>query len=118
MTVAEAERIAASLGISLEGFRERYVDDSWFEPGYFLLDTQDGACIFLSVTEDSRITSCQIHQLRPRPCREWQAGLDRKECLEGLGEYWGLAVDSSGRICGSREKVREFRSVLKSGEFL
>lgn len=113
VTVAEAEHIAESLGVSLEVFLERYVDDSWFEPEYYLLDTQDGACIFLAETEDNRMKSCCIHPIRPRVCREWQLGLDRKECLEGLEKYWGLTVDSSGRLRGPEEKVQEFRSVFE-----
>lgn len=111
-TAAEAELIGDSLGVSLETFLERYVDDSWFEPGFYLLDTQDGACIFLDETEDSRIKSCRIHSIRPRVCREWQPGLDRKECLEGLQKCWGLTVDSAGRLQGPEEKVQEFRKLF------
>jgi Fe-S-cluster containining protein len=118
VTAAEAEHIAESLGVSLEMFLERYVDDSWFEPGFYLIDTQDEACIFLSGTEDARIKSCLIHPVRPKVCREWQPGLDRKECLEGLQKWWGLTVDSSGKLEGSAEKIQEFRSALVSGKFL
>ena len=118
VSAAEAEHIADTLGISLEDFLERYVDDSWFEPGFYLLDTQDGACIFLAETEDSRITSCLIHPVRPEVCREWQPGLERKECLEGLQKCWGLTVDSSGRLSGPEEKIKEFQSAFKSGKFL
>ena len=110
-TAAEAEHIADSLGVSLETFLERYVDDSWFEPGFYLLDTQDGACIFLAGSEDKRVYSCLIHAVRPQVCREWQPGLDRKECLEGLQMCWGLTVDSAGRFQGPEDKLREFRSL-------
>ena len=112
VTTAEAEHIADSLGVSLEVFLERYVDDSWFEPGYYLLDTQDGACIFLSESEDARIKFCRIHAIRPQVCREWQPRLDRKECLEGLEKCWGLTVDSSGQLRGPEDKLREFRSTF------
>jgi Fe-S-cluster containining protein len=114
VTAVEAEHIAESLGVSLEDFLDRYVDDSWFEPGYYLLDTQDGACIFLVDTEDSRVKSCSIHSIRPQVCREWQPGFDRKECLEGLQKCWGLAVDSSGKLQGTEDKVQEFKSVIES----
>ena len=113
VTAAEAEHIADSLGVSLEMFLERYVDDSWFEPGFYLLDTQDGACIFLDETDDTRLKSCRIHSIRPEVCREWQPGLDRKECLEGLQKCWGLTVDSSGQLSGPDDKVQEFRSVFE-----
>jgi len=112
VTVAEAEHIAESLGVSLEVFLDRYVDDSWFEPEYFLLDTHDGACIFLDESEDNRIKFCRIHAIRPQVCREWQPGLERKECLEGMEKCWGLTVDSSGQLCGPEDKVREFRSTF------
>jgi Fe-S-cluster containining protein len=115
VSTAEAEHIAESLEVSLEDFLERYVDDSWFEPGYYLLDTQDGACIFLAETKDNRVFSCLIHPVRPEVCREWQPGLERKECLEGLQKYWGLIADSSGQLHGSEDKVREFRSIFKRG---
>ena len=111
VTAAEAEHIAGTLGVSLEVFLERYVDDSWFEPGYYLLDSHDGACIFLAKSEDTRVFSCRIHPVRPEVCREWQPGLDRKECLEGLEKRWGLSVDSSGRLRGPEDKVREFQSL-------
>ncbi len=112
VTVAEAEHIADSFGVSLEMFLEKYVDDSWFEPGYYLLDTHDGTCIFLAETEDGRVFSCRIHPVRPEACREWQPGLEQEECLEGLKKCWGLTVDSSGQLCGPEDKVREFRSVF------
>ena len=114
VTTAEAEHIADSLGVSLEVFLDRYVDDSWFEPEYFLLDTQDSACIFLAESEDTRMKSCLIHTIRPAACRDWQPGLERKECLEGLQKCWGLSVDASGQLQGPEEKVQEFRSAVNS----
>ena len=112
-TAAEAEHIADSLGVSLETFLERYVDDSWFEPGFYLLDTHDDACIFLTETGDKRIYSCCIHSVRPQVCREWQPGLERKECLEGLNKCWGLTVDAAGRLQGSEDMVKEFRALFE-----
>jgi Fe-S-cluster containining protein len=29
-------------------------------------------------------TSCSIHPVRPDACRDWEAGLDKKECRQGL----------------------------------
>jgi Fe-S-cluster containining protein len=112
-TTAEAEHIAESLGISLEDFLDRYIDDSWFEPGFYLLDSQDGACIFLAETDDKRVYSCLIHTIRPRVCREWQPGFDRKECLKGLEKYWRLTINLSGELSGPEEKVQEFWSVIE-----
>ena len=114
VTTIEAEHIAESLGISLETFLERYTDDSWFEPGYYLLDTQDGACIFLADSEDARMKFCRIHHIRPEACREWQPGLEKKDCLEGLEQCWGLTVDPSRQLQGPEEKLREFWAAASS----
>ena len=114
ITVTEAHNIAGALGISLEEFRDRYVDGSWFEPGYFVLESHDGPCIFLEHKQESRLASCLIHPVRPRVCREWQPGWHRRECREGLRIYWGLSVDPSGELEGPGEKINDFRNSLQS----
>jgi len=114
ITVAEAENIAGALGISLEEFQDGYVDGSWFEPGYFLLESHDGPCIFLEQGQGDKIASCLIHPVRPQVCRDWEAGWHRRECREGLSRYWGLSIDPSGELRGPPAKIREFRSFLRS----
>jgi hypothetical protein len=47
VTADEAEAIARALGLPLDEFLDRYIDDSWYEPGRFLLDTDTEACVFL-----------------------------------------------------------------------
>lgn len=114
ITVAEAENIAGALGISLEEFRDRYVDGSWFEPGYFLLESHDGPCIFLEHKPGNRLSSCLIHPVRPQVCRDWEADWHRRECCEGLSRYWGLSIDFSGELQGHPAKIREFKDFLRS----
>ncbi len=115
LTTAEAETIALALGMTLDAFLDRYIDDAWFEPGRFLLDTDTDACVFLNpATDDSKAASCKIHPLRPLACRDWQASLHKKECLDGLQLYWGLTATPSGKLVGSKEDLRRFRAFMQS----
>lgn len=34
-----------------------------------------------------RRAGCAVHAARPAVCREWAAGLDKKECLQGLARF-------------------------------
>ena len=114
VTLAEVKTIATALGISLDAFLDRYIDDSWPGSEYYLLDTYDEACVFLEYDEESKVASCRIHPVRPQACRKWAASLSRKECQEGLVRYWGLTVGSSGQLEGSKQRVRDFQRFLKS----
>lgn len=114
LTTAEAQAIADALGMTLDAFLDRYVDDSWYEPGRFLLDTGTDACVFLEPASEGRPASCKIHPLRPQVCRDWQAGLHKKECLEGLEQHWGLTASPSGKLLGPEESLRRFRAFLQS----
>ncbi len=114
VTVDEAETIAAALGMAMEDFLDRYVDDSWFEPGVFLLDADNGACVFLELAADGRPVLCRIHGFRPQVCRDWQPGLDKKECLEAMERDWGLSASPSGNLLGPSEDVKRFRAFLQS----
>jgi len=114
LTAGEAEAIADALGMRLDLFLERYVDDSWYEPGRFLLDTDSNACVFLEPASEGRMASCRIHPLRPQACRDWQAGLHQKECLEGLNRDWGLAASPSGKLLGREQDLRKFRAFIQA----
>ena len=116
VTHEEARHLAAGLGISLDEFVDKYVDESWYVTEYFLLDTYREACIFLERAGDEKLASCRIYASRPLACREWVPSLSRKECQEGLTKYWGLTVGSSGQIEGPERKIREFHAFLKSLE--
>jgi len=110
----EAERIAAALEMDLDDFLVRYVDDSWFEPGIFLIDADSKACIFLEPATEGRQAFCRIYELRPKACRDWQAGLDKKECLEALERDWGLRASPSGKLLGLKEDIGRFQAFLQS----
>ncbi len=114
LTAAETEVIAGSLGMNLVDFLDRYVDDAWYEPGRFLLDTCSGACVFLEAASDGKTGSCRIHRLRPQACRDWEPGLHKKECLEALQRDWGLTASPSGKLLGPGDNVRRFRAFLRS----
>jgi len=114
VTTIEAKALAESFNMTLDAFLDRYIDDSWFEPGSYLLDTDSGACIFLDTSDDGKTMSCRIHKLRPQACRDWQAGFDKKECRDGLQLRWGLTVTDSGKLIGPEKNLREFRAFLRS----
>ena len=113
LTSAEARSIAAAMGLTLDTFLERYTNDSWPGRDSYLLDIYHDACIFLERSEGSKIASCRIHQIRPQACREWLPGLSRKECQQGLEQYWGLTVGASGQLEGPKKKIQDFQEFLK-----
>ncbi len=114
VSLTEARTIAAALGLSLDDFLDRYIDDSWPGSEYYLLDAHDEACVFLERSKGSKVASCRIHPVRPRACREWAPSLSRKECQQGLTRYWGLKVNPSGELIGSKLNLRDFQRFLKS----
>ncbi len=116
VSLAEARSIAAAIGLTVDAFLERYTDDSWPGRDSYLIDTYNGACIFLGCSEGSKIASCRIHQIRPQACREWLPELSRKECRQGLEQYWGLTVGVSGQLEGSDQKLQDFQEFLNSLE--
>ena len=114
LSLAEGQRIADELGFVWEEFLSRYVDKSWPGIKNFLLRKRNGACVFLERIEDSNVTHCLIYHIRPSSCIDWAPSLCRRECQKGLTSYWGLAVNLSGHLEGSTQKVREFCALLKS----
>ncbi len=113
VSLTEARSIAATLGVSLDDFLDRYIDDSWPGSEYYLLDAYQETCVFLERSEGSKVASCRIHPVRPQACREWVPGLLRKECQQGLARYWGLTVSPSGELIGSKRSLRDFQRFLK-----
>lgn len=78
---AEAERLARYLGLAVEPFLARYARPYPLDEQHQLL-ARDGGCIFLRF-EGGR-ASCAVHEARPQACRDWDASLSRRECLDGL----------------------------------
>ena len=113
-SLVEARCIADDLGLSLDAFLDRYVDQRWHGPESFLLRQHDGACIFLEHTEGSNKTTCLIYRVKPAHCREWTPSLYRRECRDGLAKYWKLTVSPAGQLEGTEEKLRDFHSFVES----
>ena len=114
LSLMEAQCIADDLGLSLDAFLDRYVDQRWHGPKSFLLRQRDGACIFLEHTEGSNKTACLIHRVKPAHCQEWTPSLYRRECRDGLAKYWKLTVSPAGQLEGTGEKLGDFHSFIES----
>ena len=110
----EAGLIADYLEHPLEIFLDRFTDHRWPAGPESLLCHLNGACVFLNREQDGKLNNCRIHPVRPKACRDWQPGIDRQECRDGLAQCWQLSVNSSGQLEGSREKLNEFQSFFKS----
>ena len=110
----EAKYIADYLGLSLEVFLDRFTNHRWLVGPDSLLCHVNGACVFLNREQEGKLNNCRIHPVRPKACRDWQPGIDRQECRDGLARCWQLSVNSAGQLEGSKEKLNEFQSFFKS----
>ena len=106
--------IAEHLGISLQKFLDDCTDPRWPGTDTHLLLHKDGMCLFLEQKEGKAKWLCRIHAFKPAACREWTAGLFKKECRKGLSRYWGLSVDDSGKIIGPAKKLQSFQMFTKT----
>ncbi len=110
----DSDNISSALGISSREFVSRYALKVPIKEGYLLRRT-DAGCVFLAREEDGR-ARCTIHRFRPRACREWQPGLSRPACLDGLarlkaeGKLWQL----DGFFGSEAEKRAFYRSLEES----
>lgn len=104
---AEAKTLARGLGLSQAAFTRKYLQKYPGKEGY-LICRENNACIFLKF--ENGIGGCSVHQFRPEACRNWNAGLEKTECQEGLrrmGEAAAqvkptdlpLAQDDIQRLC-------------------
>ena len=84
VTPADIERITDFLGITLNDWENLYDDRRWQYSEYRLIRHVDGACAFLRFDEGH--STCLIHAVKPACCARWEAGEDKKECREGIGE--------------------------------
>jgi Fe-S-cluster containining protein len=86
LTTKDADRLAARLGLATAEFHETYTSSYPFDDEQRLLRQDGGRCVFLTYDQDSRAT-CTVHDARPAVCREWSAGLEKKECRSGLERF-------------------------------
>jgi Fe-S-cluster containining protein len=82
VTQTDIDRIVKYLGITLREWDELYEDRRWRYSEYRLIRHVNGACAFLRFNEG--LATCLIHEVKPACCARWQAGLDKKECREGM----------------------------------
>jgi len=114
MSLVEAKRIAAELGIPWKEFIANYTDQRWPGAESFLLRHEHGACIFLKHDKIEKMTGCLIYPFRPSSCQEWRPSPHRAECQEGLHKYWGIKISLDGKLKGNRTTIRRFQTFLKS----
>jgi hypothetical protein len=112
MTINEAHNIADRLGLSWEEMEAEYIDHSWPGVRTVLLRQRGGQCVFLDRQTDARIAFCRIQPFKPTSCIEWNADLDKKDCREGLAQYWKLNVDAEGKIEGAAGDIEGFNALL------
>lgn len=84
MTPEDIARISAYLGIAANDWEKLYDDSRWRFPEHRLIRHINGVCAFLKFNEG--LATCKIHSVKPDCCSQWQAGLDKTECREGMGE--------------------------------
>ncbi len=114
LSLIEARRISDRLALLWDEFLSQYIDQYWPEAEAFFLRRDTGKCVFLGDVEGGNVRQCLIHQVKPSACREWNPSFYRSECQEGLAKYWGLRVNSSGKLKGSDKDLRRFHSLLES----
>src|SRR5436305_1479184 len=72
------------LGLEPERFLAEHARPYPLQEDAFMLNQRDGGCVFLARDAEGR-SLCSVHEARPQACRDWDASLLRRECLEGLG---------------------------------
>ena len=97
----EMASMAQHLGLTRETFVKKYVMITRI--GY-LLRQRDGMCVFLEQEKDGNKALCRIHDHRPAPCRDWAAGLSKRECRQGLAQL------------GNADRIAVLREVFDSAE--
>jgi len=114
LTLPDVKRMAESLNMDFHEFENTYIDPRWFGEISFLLRRDSAACVFLKSTDSGLFSLCTIHSFKPSSCHEWLPGLYRRECQEGLCKYWGITVDSSGKLHGPPDKIEAFTAFWRS----
>lgn len=75
---AEVDAIARSLSLAALEFTARFTRLLPSRTGLSLIETEDGACVFLANND------CQIHNAKPRQCRDfpdvWTRDLAETQC--------------------------------------
>ena len=70
LTVVDAERLAAHLGMAEREFADRYTRLTADRKALSLVEREDGSCIFYN----AGTASCEVHVVKPRQCRAFPNG--------------------------------------------
>ena len=114
ITAEEAAALASHMSMGFYDWVGRFCDPRWYDSRSYLVRHEDGHCIFLKRGSDRRTFLCSVYDLRPGSCREWQAGLDKPECVEGLRRYWRVAVNGDGNMIGAPGALSRLHDYLQS----
>ena len=85
VTRDEIEKIAQELSLSTDEFITTFVR-TIPEKNIMIIQNNADYCPFLRLEKKTHRATCLIHHCRPRACINWQAGLSRPECMEGLNK--------------------------------
>ena len=97
----EAATLADHMSMEFYEWVGRFCDPRWHDSRSYLVRHENGHCVFLKRGDDRRKALCTVYGVRPSSCREWQAGLEKLECQEGLRRYWHVQVDENERLIGT-----------------
>lgn len=78
----EVRKLAGALGMRTSAFSRRFTRAYPLRRGWRQLKATADGCVFLRF-DDTR-SFCSIYEVRPQVCRDWQANLGKRECIEGL----------------------------------
>jgi len=114
MTLPEARELAGNLGVDWQSFTDNYLDPRWPGRDTVVLRHDSFRCVFLEQPPDSVFGLCRIHRFKPVSCLAWTAGIDRKECRQGLSRFWNLSIGENGKLKGSPADIKCFRTFVRS----
>jgi len=108
VTFEEAHKLADFLKIDWQTWLSNYTNPAWPGVRSMLLVRLGGECVFLTKPLEDNSRVCLIHSVRPAACRDWQAGIDKIDCRNGLAKSFGLSVSDSSKITGNQKDIDIF----------
>ncbi len=102
-------QVAASLGLTLRTFNRRYTRPYPLRRGWRQFKATPTGCVFLDVSAGR--AACTIHPHRPQVCRDWHAGLEKRECLVGLQALGGPGLLALASMYENPEDIDRLAAV-------
>ncbi len=110
----EADRLAAHLGLEPAAFLSEFARSYPLEEDTHQLLDRDGGCVFLRF--ENGLAACAVHDARPQACRDWDASLLRRECLDGVrGESTSRGLLIPLQLYDDEAAWQEFNRVIRCG---